>query len=136
MEKLKNFLPLIIGVALIAGGVFMYFRTGELVKNCTEKATATVVDMREEMDTSSETIRYIYRPVISYQAGGQTLEKELSTTSNTPAYRIGETLEILYNPNKVDEFLVSGENQNFTWILLSALGIIFLAGGIYVLVKR
>ena len=35
-----------------------------------------------------------------------------------------------------DEFLVSGENQNFTWILLSALGIIFLAGGIYVLVKR
>ena len=136
MEKAKKFIPLVIGIALIGFGVFTYFRTGELVRVCTEKTTATVVDMREDFDASNDTIRYVYYPIIEYTVNDQLVEQELSSGSNTPAYRIGETLEILYNPNNVKEFLVAGENQNLSWILASAVGVVFLVVGIVVLVKK
>lgn len=136
MEKIKKFIPLIAGLALIGAAVFTYFRTGELVKNCTEKTTATVVDMHEEIDTSSEGLRYIYYPVVQYKAGDLTLEKRLSSGTNTPAYRINETLDILYNPANAEEFIVAGENQNLVWIFLGAFGLIFLAAGIYLLTKK
>ena len=84
MEKIKKFIPLIAGLALIGAAVFTYFRTGELVKNCTEKTTATVVDIHEEIDTSSEGLRYIYYPVVQYKAGDLTLENGSALAPTPP----------------------------------------------------
>ena len=137
MEKLKKFIPLLIGLILLGGSVFFYFRAGELVKVCTEKTTATVVNMREDFSVDADTdgTRYIYYPVIEYEAAGQTVKGELDA-SNPPAYSVNDKVDILYNPNKTSEFIVVGENQNFSWILLGGLGVIFLAVGIYTLVKK
>ena len=137
MEKVKKFIPLVVGVILVVAGVFTYFRAGELVKNCTEKTTATVVDMREDITSDADAgIRYIYYPIIEYTVGDRTLTEEISSGSTTPAYRINEKIDILYNPNKAEEFIVEGSNQNITWIILGSVGIIFLAVGIYTLVKK
>ena len=137
MEKLKKFIPLLIGLILLGGSVFFYFRAGELVKVCTEKTTATVVSMREDFSVDADTdgTRYIYYPVIEYEAAGQTIKGELAA-SNPPAYSVNDKVDILYNPNKTSEFIVAGENQNFSWILFGGLGVIFLAVGIYTLVKK
>ena len=137
MEKFKKFIPLLIGLILLGGSVFFYFRAGELVKVCTEKTTATVVNMREDFSVDADTdgTRYIYYPVIEYEAAGQTVKGELDA-SNPPAYSVNDKVDILYNPNKTSEFIVVGENQNFSWILLGGLGVIFLAVGIYTLVKK
>ncbi|MBR0059938.1 MAG: DUF3592 domain-containing protein [Selenomonadaceae bacterium] len=136
MEKIKKFVPAILGVVLIGVGVFSYFRAGELVKVCTEKAVATVVDMREDIDTSSDEMRYMYYPIVSYEADGRTIEKELGSGSNTPTYRINDKIDILYNPAKVEEFIVAGENQNITWIIFGGVGILLLGAGIYTIVKK
>lgn len=138
MEKFKKIIPIILGVVLIGAGVFMYFRANELARVCTEKATATVVNMREDFTSDADTddIRYIYYPVIEYQANGTTIRSELSSGSNPPAYSVNDTLQILYNPNKTSEFIVAGENQSIVWIVLGGLGIIFLGAGIFVAVKK
>ena len=139
MEKFKKFIPFIVGAVLIGVGIFVNIRSGELVKVCTERTTATVVSMQEEIDTSDATtdsFRYIYYPIISYEAGDRTIEKQLSSGSNTPEYRIGETLEILYNPNNVEEFIVAGENQNITWIILVGIGAAFIVAGVVLLFKK
>ncbi len=136
MEKFKKFIPAILGVVLIGVGIFSYFRAGELVKVCTEKAVATVVDMREDIDTSSDEMRYVYYPIVNYEADGRTVEKELGSGSNTPAYRINDKIDILYNPAKVEEFIVAGENQNITWIIFGGVGILLLGAGIYTIVKK
>lgn len=137
MEKFKKFIPLLIGLILLGGGVFFYFRAGELTKVCTEETTATVVSMREDFSTDVDTdgVRYTYYPVIEYEAAGKTVKGELGA-SNPPAYSVNDKVDILYNPNKTSEFIVVGENQNFSWILLGGLGVIFLAVGIYTLVKK
>ncbi|MBQ8996757.1 DUF3592 domain-containing protein [Candidatus Saccharibacteria bacterium] len=137
MEKFKNFIPALVGLVLIGAAVFMYFRANYLTRVCTEPTTATVVDMREDYTTDSDgAFRYVYYPVIEYQAGGQTLTEELDSGSTTPAYRLGETVDILYNPANAKEFIVAGSNQNLIWILLSALGVIFLGVGVYTIVKK
>lgn len=138
MEKIKKFIPLIIGIVLIGAGIFMYFRTNELARVCTEKATATVVNMREEWttdNTSDEGSRYIYYPIIEYTANGEKVKAEISSGSNPPAYSINDTVEILYNPNKTSEFIVSGANQALVWIILGGLGIVFTIVGIVFIFK-
>ena len=137
-SKYGKFIALVIGVILIGAGIFMYFRTGELARVCTEGATATVVNMREDFttDTDAEGARYIYYPVIEYSANGQTVKGELSSGSNPPAYSVNDTIEILYNPDKIEEFIVVGENQNIVWIVLGGLGIVFVGVGIYLFIKK
>ena len=134
MEKIKKFIPLIIGIILIGTGIFTYFRTGELVKKCTEKATAMVVNIREEIDPSADTdgVRYLYYPIIEYQAGDKTINKELGSSSTTPEYSINSKVEILYNPNNAEEFIVSGENQDIVWMILGGVGVVFLVVGVVV----
>lgn len=138
MEKFKKILPALLGIILIGAGVFFYFRAGELTKVCTEKTTATVVSMREDFtsDTSTEGMRYIYYPVIEYQAAGETVKGELPSGGNPPAYSINDQVIILYNPNKTSEFIVEGENQNITWIILGGIGIVLLGAGIYTILKK
>lgn len=138
MEKVKKFIPLIIGVVLIGAAVFFYFRAGELARVCTEKTTATVVNMREEMTTEADSneIRYLYYPVIEYEANGSKVKGELGSGSNPPAYSVNDTLEVLYNPNKTSEFIVAGENQYFVVIILGGIGVIFALVGIYLMLKK
>ncbi len=138
MNTFKKFIPLILGVVLVGAGIFTYFRGNELAKVCTEKTTATVVSMREEFDTSSNTegMRYIYYPIVEYQVNGNSIRKELGSGSNPPAYSVNDTVEILYNPNKAEEFIVAGENQNIVWIILTGIGAVFTCVGIFLLFKK
>lgn len=94
--------------------------------------------MREDLyvDADTDGMRYLYYPVIEYQAGDETVTGELGNASNPPAYSINEKVEILYNPANVHEFIVAGENQNIIWIILVALGVVFLGAGIYLVVKK
>lgn len=138
LNKYGKFIALVLGLVLIGAGIFMYFRSSELVRVCTEKATATVVNMREDFtsDTDTDGMQYIYYPVIEYQANGATIRNELGSGSNPPAYSINDTVEILYNPAKTDEFIVAGDNQNIVWVVLGSLGIVFIAASVYLFIKK
>ena len=138
INKYGKFIALVLGLVLIGAGIFMYFRSNELVRVCTEKATATVVSMREDFEATTDTegTRYIYYPVIEYKVNENTVKGELGSGSNPPAYSIGDTVEILYNPGKTEEFIVAGENQSITWIIFGGLGIIFIAASIFLFDKK
>ena len=136
MESIKKFIPAILGLLLIGAGVFFYFRASELAKVCTEKAEAKVVNMREDYEITEDNVtRYIYYPVIEYQANGKTVTGELSSSSS-PSHSVNDTVDILYNPNKVDEFIVVGENQHLAAIAFGLVGVVFLVVGIVTAVKK
>ncbi|MBQ7802334.1 DUF3592 domain-containing protein [Candidatus Saccharibacteria bacterium] len=136
MEKFKKILPVIVGLLLMGAGVFFYFRAGELARNCTEKTTATVVNMREDIESAEDGIRYIYYPIIEYETAGGMVSGELAA-SNPPMYSINDKVSILYNPEKTSEFFVEGENQYLVPILLGIIGLVFLGvGGTYAISKK
>ena len=75
-------------------------------------------------------------PIVQYEASGRTIEKRSDSGSNVPEYRINDKIEIMYNPNNTEEFIISGANLNITWIILVGLGIVFTAVGFFVIIKR
>ena len=84
----------IVGVIFLGVGIFMYIQNKNLVKNCTEKAEATVVDMKEEFSSDSDMGSNLYYPIIEYNAKGQNVRVTMSSGSNVPAYSINDKIAI------------------------------------------
>lgn len=133
---MQRFGALVIGIIFIAVAVFMYFKNSYLVKNCTIDAIATVVDMREELSTDVDNNGFMYYPIIEYQAGDRKVTTELGEGSSTPSYRINEKINILYNPNKPEEFIIKGDSSsNVVSIIFGILGLGVFAYGVVVAIK-
>lgn len=94
--------------------------------------------MREEFEpsTDAEGMRYTYYPVIEYQANGSTVKSEIPNGSNPPAYSVNDKIDILFNPNKTSEFIVSGESQSIFWIILCGIGVVFIGASIFLFIKK
>ena len=134
---MQRFLAAIIGIIFLAVGVFMYIKNNTLLKNCTEETIATVVDMKQEFSTDSDSSSYLYYPIIEYQVKEDTIRVTMDKGSNLPAYNIDEKITILYNPNKVKEFIVKGENtSNIFSIVFMVLGIFVTGYGIKIALKK
>ena len=134
---MKRFIVVIVGIIFLAISGFMYFKNKNLVKNCTVEATATVVDMKQEFNTDSDSSSYIYYPILEYKANDNTVRVTMDSGSSTPAYDINTKLTILYNPNKTKEFIVKGDNtSNIYSIILGVIGILLTGYGIKVAIKK
>ena len=134
---MQRFLILIVGIIFIAVGGFLYWKNDYLAKNCTEEALATVVDMKQELSTDSDSAGYLYYPIIEYQVSGDTIRVVMEAGSNTPAYDIDQKITILYNPKKVKELIVKGEKSSeIISIVICSLGVLLAGYGLYVAIKK
>jgi hypothetical protein len=127
-------LSIVAWIALIIGLVMLYFAYGSY--NSTQqflkvalRTAGTVVEMREVYD--SEDGDYTYRPIINYtDRRGAERTYTSATSSNPPAYEVGDRVELLYNPQKLDEVYINSWGDLYIGALI--LGII---GGIDVLIS-
>lgn len=134
---MKRFLVLIFGLIFLGIGVFIYIRNTNLIKNCTEEATATVVDMKQEFSTDSDSTTYMYYPIIEYNVGNDTIRVTMGNGSSIPTYQINEKITILYNPSKTKEFIVKGDKtSNIFSIVFMALGVFITGYGIKEAIKK
>ena len=134
---MQKYIVLIVGVLFLGIGGFLFYRNNSLIKNCTEKAEATVVDMKQEFADPDSTNTYMYSPIIEYKVGEDTIRVTMDKSSSTPAYEINEKISIKYNPKKVKEFIVEGDNSsNIFSIVFMALGVLVTGYGIVTLFKK
>ena len=134
---MQKYLVFIIGVIFLAVSGFMYYRNNNLVKNCTIETSATVVDMKEEISNSDSTTTYTYYPIIEYTANNEIVRETINLGSSRPAYDINEKITILYNPNKINEFIVKGDkSSNILSIVFLILGISAIGCGIKTLITK
>ena len=128
---MKKYLVVLVGIIFILVGGFLYYKNSNLIKNCTEEAEATVVDMEQDFSSDENGLTYTYYPIIEYNVGETIVRVTMDSGSNTPAYDINEKITILYNPNKVKEFIVKGDNtSNIFSIVFMALGVFVTGCGI------
>ena len=124
---MKRVLPVILGIVIIAVGVFLTIKSKDLEKKCTAEAVGTVVEIvREETQDEDNFTRYTYYPVIEYKAGDRTVTKQSSTGSGTSEYNVNDKIDILYNPDNVEEYIIKGDKTS------NIIGIIFIVVGIVV----
>ena len=117
---------------IILGGMLVFLRAGT-IRRCTEEATATVVGVERQTHRSRGHRTSEYHPIVEFAAKDMTVHKAADISSIFRGkYKEGATLNVRYNPENPEEFLVKGK---FVWtgiiggsalILLGALGL-FLA---------
>ena len=124
---MRKLLLILVGILFVAVGIYL-FATGQgLAKRCTEETKGTVVEIKREESTDADgDTSYSYYPVIEYKAGEKTLTKKSNLGTSQSKYRINDKIDIKYNPNKVEEFIIKGDNSS------NFMGIAFIVAGAFV----
>lgn len=126
---MKKIFIILFGLIFIGVGVFMLIKDNDLAKRCTASAEGTVVEIISEESTHTEDdgfTQYTYYPVIQYIVEGKTVSKKSSSGSNPSKYNVNDKVDILYDPNKVEDYIIEGDKTT------SFLGVIFVVAGIAV----
>jgi len=135
---MQRFIGIIVGIAILGIGAFLYYRNSNLVKNCTVEVEATVVDMKQELTTDSDGYSdYLYYPIVEYIVDDNTVRTKLNEGTSTPAYDINEKITILYNPNNVKQFIVKGEKgSKIMSIVFLVIGTLLIGYGVKMAIKK
>ena len=124
---MKKIFIILFGLIFIGVGVFMLIKDNDLAKRCTASEEGTVVEIITEDSTDDDGFtQYTYYPVIQYTVDGKTVSKKSSSGSNPSKYNVNDKVDILYDPNKVEDYIIKGDKTT------SFLGVIFVVAGIAV----
>ena len=122
---IKRLIMPIFGIIAIGLGIFVLISDSRLEKVCTSETTGTVVGILrdEEIDTEGYT-SIVYSPQIEYKAGEKLVTFKGNGSSNASDYTIGEQIQIMYNPENIEEHIIKGDNSSkigsIIWIVLGA----------------
>ena len=142
-SKKESILPcmlfLLVGIIFVAAGILVMKQGDNLKKRCTEETIGTVVEVVCETSYSEteNQYSYTYYPVIEYQVGDRTISQISRAGQNPPKYQVGQQVEIYYNPNDVEEYIIKGDSTpQFFGIGFIVLGSIAVAIGLFAFVRK
>ena len=131
-KKMKMNLVLILaGIVVIAVNLFLNSSLKNQAARDTEPATATVVDYfigtaNSSADDIGDTVYY---PVVTYEVNGETIESQYTQYDYNENYDIGEQIDIKYNPDDPEEFVIVGdkafESGNY-WTIIGGAALLIL----------
>lgn len=128
---------LLVGIIFIIAGIAVINQGNVLKNRCTEETIGTVVEVICELDSNTTDSSYTYYPVIEYQVGDRTISQKSRSGQYPPKYKVGEQVEIYYNPNNVEEYIIKGDStQKYLAIGCIVLGSIAVAVGFVAFIKN
>ena len=105
---------LLCGIAVVMFLIgFFVARSGRKRKRrCTAPVTGTVVDVQRTTDTDENGHNdYRYVPIYEFTAGSVQIRRQGNVAARrSRAYKVGETKQLLYNPEKPEEFIEAGSS--------------------------
>lgn len=127
VERVVPALFSLIGLGLLVASVFVYLNTRNFI-NSSARAEGTVVAHAPGRSSDGD---LTYAPVISFRTPeGQAVEFKSQTSSNSPYPAVGETVEVIYNPQRPSEAEINSFSSLWTLnIILAALGAGFFVIG-------
>jgi Protein of unknown function (DUF3592) len=118
-----------IGIIMLAIGAFLLVREMAFLSNDLS-ATATVTSLASDLDSSGNPVKC---PVVNFTAAnGQAVYYDASDfCANPPRYQVGQTIQVLYDPQNPKDVQFSGFVGEFgEGILFAFLGLLFFLFGI------
>lgn len=121
-------------VILIIIGICIFVYQNLKIQRCTQEVSGSVLEVKEEYTTDeNRNHEYAYTPIIGYMVNGKLIEKR-GSSSSYQKYRRGEKITIMYNPNKVEEFVIKGDIMyRFMGVYLMVAGAIVVAYKIWLI---
>lgn len=123
----KKIIVILIGLIFMGIGIYTLVSGNAKAKRCTEETSGVVVEVVEERKTDSDgKTTYSYYPVIEYRVGEESITKKHNIGSgNSSKYIEGDEIDILYDPNSIEDFIIKGDNS------LKMIGYIFAGFGLF-----
>lgn len=121
----KGILLIVSGIMCLVGFLVIYFGIRKK-QRCTEPAVAEIVDIKRTEDTDEKGHKsYSYQPVLEFKVGVETIRKMASVSSSRrKAYKIGDKVNIKFNPMKPKEFMTGKQKTGaFTGALLMVIAV-------------
>lgn len=126
----QYYMIVLLGILLLLAAGYSFRNTIEFL-NRGEKTMATVTDLRT-IESDGE----VYSPIFTYQTvNGSTFTYELPEGTNPPAWEIGETEIVIYDPADPSNVRLYSYFRIFIWplVFLSlALPLLVIGGGYFV----
>lgn len=120
MDFKGTLISISIGVLFIIVGIVVLNQGNNLKRRCTEETIGTVVELILERGYDN---KYTYFPVVEYQAGDRRVSQKSRSGQKPPKYKEGEKIEICYNPDNIQEYIIKGDlTSSFLGILAIVLG--------------
>jgi Protein of unknown function (DUF3592) len=120
-----------IGIIMFAIGAFLLIREKAFLSNDLS-ATATVTSLASDLDSSGNPVKC---PVVNFTAAnGQAIHYDASDfCANPPRYQVGQTIQVLYDPQNPNNVQFSGFVGEFgEGMLFTFLGLLFFLSGVWV----
>lgn len=118
--KIGRFLPLLVVNAILAvatiAALLLTRQSFELAFQG-EKTTGQVIGLVQSTDSEGGTF---YSPVVTFTIGERTLQIQGQTASYPPAYRVGEEVEVVYNPDNISKAAINKFSE--LWLLPTVIG--------------
>jgi hypothetical protein len=114
---------LLVGLGLCVGGGYWGWITYSFMQTAS-RAPGTVVEVTQYRDSEGDNV---YSPVVEYTLpSGRTVRFEEDLRSSPPSHRVGDEVEVLYNPENPEEARINSVfNVWFGPGLLLGLGVCF-----------
>ena len=129
----QYYITLALGLLFLVIAIYSFRNTIAFLKKG-DKATATVVDLHR-YESEGE----VFAPIFTFQTkDNQLITYELAEGSNPPAWIIGETTTVIYDPSDPSKVSLYSYFRVFIWtlVLLSiALPLIVIGGGYFIAEK-
>jgi Protein of unknown function (DUF3592) len=120
-----------LGIILLAIGAFLLIREKAFLSNDL-LATATVTSLASDLDSSGNPVKC---PVVNFTAAnGQAVDYDASDfCANPPRYQVGQTIQVLYDPQNPNNVQFSGFVGEFgEGFLFTFLGLLFFLFGVWI----
>ncbi len=129
-------MDIVVVVLWIVGLIFVLIPLINIIKRtikskrCTALTSATITAINEKTTTRNKIDTTTYIPTVSYTVNGQQYVREYTKAYVAGTYQVGQTVEIMYNPEKPTEINKHG-SSNKTDVVILIIGFVFiLVGGV------
>jgi hypothetical protein len=122
----------IVGVIFLLVSVINIIRRAIKTKRCTSPATAVITDIKEMVSRRNNIESHEYIPTVSYTLNGQQYSREFAKAYVADTYRIGQTIEVMVNPNKPTEINKTGSSNKADLVMI-VIGIVTVIIGAVIL---
>ncbi len=125
----------IVGVIFILVSLINIIKRSIKTKRCTAPASAIITDVKEKVSRRNNVVSREFIPTISYNVNGKDYAREFAKAYVADTYRVGQSIEIMVNPNNPAEVNKLGSNNKADLVMLVIGIVIIVIGAVLHLVK-
>ena len=100
-------------------------------RRCTAMVQGTITEVKEKISRREEVVSREYIPTVKYTVAGVEYSKKFTKAYNADVYTVGQSVNIMYNPNKPAEINKVGASNKMDFILMGVGVLIGLVGVIF-----